>query len=165
MGIGRNRRVVVSFVCAFSGTLLSNLLSSEALERRSGIWRILRAGQFGGAMNEEAQVWPVKGSIVSNGKRYKFWEYQWAESRPSGHGRNLLLVFEDDKGLRYLGSYEFDAYPFHGRVHPEIRGKTVFFPYKDYQILGIKILKEISFENGPPAVAQVGDVGSGEFSR
>ena len=147
MGIGRNRPVAATLVCAFSIVLLSGVPSSDALERRTGIWKVLRAGQFSGAMNEEAQVWPVKGSIVSNGKRYRFWEYNWTENRQPGHGKDLLLVFEgDDNALVYLGSYTFDAYPFHGPVHPQIRGKAVFL-----------------FENGPPSEARI--PGGTEFFR
>ena len=164
MGIGKSRSAAAIFICTFSMALLSSPSPSAALERRSGIWQVLRAGQFSAAMNEEAQVWPLKGSIVSSGKRYKFWEYQWVENRPAGHGRNLLLVFEGaDKALTYLGCYEFDAYPFHGRVHPQIRGNAVFFPYKDIEIMGVKFHKEISFEDGPPPEARIR--GGGAFFR
>ena len=164
MGIGKSRSAAAIFVCAFSVVFFSTPLPSEALERSSGIWKVLRAGRFGGAMNEEAQVWPLKGSILSSGRRYKFWEYQWVENRPSGHGRNLLLVFEGaDRALTYLGCYEFDAYPFHGRVHPQIRGNVIFFPYKDIEIMGVKFHKEISFEKGPPPEAKIR--GGGAFFR
>jgi len=164
MGIGKNRSTLAIFACAFAIALLGSQRPSESLERRSGIWRVLRAGHFSGPMNEGAHVQAIKGSISAQGKRYKFWEYSW-ENKENGHGGNALLVFEGaDKALVYLGSYEFDAYPFHGRVHPEIRGTTVFFPYKDIEIMGVKIPKEISFANGPPAASNVGEVYS-EFSR
>ena len=115
-------------------------------------------------MDEEAHAKPVKGFILANGKRYRFWEYNWTQNRTPGHGRDLLLVFEgDDSALTYLGSYTFDAYPFHGPVHPQIRGKAVFFPYKDIEIIGAKPHKEISFENGPPSEARI--PGGTEFFR
>ena len=162
MGIGKNRSTIVA--CAFA-ILSCCQQPSDARERNTGIWRTLRAGQFSGAMNEEAQVQPVKGFIIANDKRYQFWEYSWTQTRQPGHGRDLLLVFEGGEGaLIFLGSYAFDSHPFHGRVHPQVRGKVVFFSYKDIEILGVKIPKEISFENGPPATSNVGEVYS-EFSR
>src|SRR5258706_15649499 len=165
MGIGRSNRTIGAFIGVVA-VLLLGAQAGGAFERKSGIWKVLRAGHFGGLMNDEAHVLPIKGFIVAKGKRYKFWEYEWVENRPSGHGRNLLLVFEqNNRGLSYLGSYEFDAYPFHGRIHPEVRGKKVFFPYKDVEIMGVKFRKEISFQNGPPLMAPVGDVVSGGFSR
>jgi hypothetical protein len=165
MGTGRSRSAAATFASVLAIALLCGQQPSEGLEHHSGIWRVLRAGHFSGPMNEGSHVQAIKGSISAQGKRYKFWEYSW-ESKENSHGGNALLVFEGaDKALSYLGSYQFDAYPFHGRVHPEIRGKTVFFPYKDYEILGIKIPKEISFENGPPAKARVGDESGGEFVR
>jgi hypothetical protein len=115
-------------------------------------------------MDDGAHVWPIKGAIVVKSKRYRFWEYEWT-NKETRHGGNLLLVFEGaDKALTYIGSYEFDAYPFHGRVHPLIRGDMVFFPYKDIEIMGVKIPKEISFVNGPPTASNVGEMYS-EFSR
>jgi hypothetical protein len=165
MGIGRNNSIAGALGLIMTAALLA-ASPIWAMERHSGIWRILHAGHFRGPMNEEAHVRPIKGSIVAKGKRYKFWEYSWSENRPSGHGRTLLLVFaQTGKALSYLGCYEFEGHDFHGMVHPEIRGKVVFFPYKDYEILGTKVPKEISFENGPPAVARVGDAEGGEFSR
>ena len=156
MEIGRNRSAAMTFASALSIAFLFSVLSSNALERRSGIWKVLRAGQFSGAMNEEAHVQPVKGFILANGKRYRFWEYNWTQHRTPGHGRDLLLVFEgDDDALVYLGSYSFDAYPFHGPVHPQIRGNAVFFPYKDIEIIGAKPYKEISFANGLPPEARI----------
>ena len=164
MGIGRNRSAKANFACALAIVFLSGVSLSEALERRSGIWKVLRTGQFSGAMNEEARVWPLKGAITAHGKRYRFWEYNWTENRPSGHGKDLLLVFEDTgKSLSYLGSYTFDAYPFHGPVHPQIKGKVIFFPYKDIEIMGVKFNKEVSFENGPPPEARIR--GGSEFFR
>jgi len=144
--------------------------ASGAKERHSGIWQVLRAGHFSGAMNEDAHVRSIAGSIAVNGKRYSFMEFSWEETPKnmtgsSPHGQNRLLVFGGaDKALTYLGSYTFDAHPFHGRVRPEIRGETVFFPYKDIEIMGVKIPKEISFANGPPAASNVGEVYS-EFYR
>jgi hypothetical protein len=122
--------------------------ASEALERRSGIWRVLRAGHFSGLMNEGAHVLPIKGTITAHGKRYRFWEYTWENGQ---HGGSGLLVFgQTGSGLSYLGRYRVDLDDFHGPVHPEIRGKTVFFPYRDIEIMGVKNGFAMSFENGPP---------------
>jgi hypothetical protein len=165
MGIGKSKKAIGAFIGVVAVVLLGTQ-AGGAFERKSGIWQVMRAGHFSGPMNEEADVRPIKGSIVAKGKRYKFWEYYWEEKRPSGHGRTLLLVFERaDKALSYLGCYEFEGSDFHGIIHPEIRGQTVFFPYKDIEIMGVKFNKEISFENGPPPLARVGDGDSGEFLR
>jgi hypothetical protein len=73
------------------------------------------------------------------------------------HGQSRLLVF-DQKGetLSYLGSYIYFGSDFRGDVHPEVRGKTVFFPYHEIEILGTKQAVEVSFENGPPPSALEG---------
>jgi len=170
MGTGKNRLAAVCFVGALVAMLWLDTEASGAKERHSGIWQVLRAGHFSGAMNEDAHVRSIAGSIAVNGKRYSFMEFSWEETPKnmtgsSPHGQNRLLVFGGaDKALTYLGSYTFDAHPFHGRVRPEIRGETVFFPYKDIEIMGVKIPKEISFANGPPAASNVGEVYS-EFYR
>ena len=60
-------------------------------------------------------------------------------------------MFEQaDSGLSYLGSYEMALDDFRGPVHPVTRGKTVFFPFHDIEILGDKNSWAMSFENGPP---------------
>jgi len=158
MGIGRSKRVVSTFIVVIA-VLVLGAQPGGAFERKSGIWKVLRAGHFGRAMNDEARAWPIKGSIVAKGRRYKFWQYEWEEKRPAGHGATLLLVFEEThKGLSYLGSYEFDGISFKGPVHPEIRGKTVYFPYPVYEILGFGGPETASFENGPPAELFPGSV-------
>ena len=169
MGTGKNRSAAPFFVGALVMVLWLDIGASGAKERHSGIWRVLRAGHFSGALNEDAHVEPIVGSIAVKGMRYSFMEFSWEETQKnmigsSPHGQNRLLVFEGaDKALTYLGSYTFDAYPFHGRVHPEIRGKVVFFPYKDIAIMGAKFHKELSFENGPPPAANIR--GGGAFFR
>ena len=155
MGIGKSKTAV--FVCAIA-ILSCGSLSSGALERNTGIWRVLRAGHFSGPMNEGAHVRAIKGSIGAQGKQYRFWEYSW-ENKETGHGGNALLVFEQTKaGLSYLGSYEVAGDDFRGPVHPEIRGKTVFYPYHDIEIMGVKQSVAISFENGPPPTTVPGGV-------
>jgi hypothetical protein len=110
----------------------------------------LRAGHFSGAMTDGANVRPIKGVIVANGKRYRFWEYSWL-NKETRHGRKALLVFEQARGgLSYLGSYECECDDFRGPVHPVIRGKSVFFPYHDIEIMGVKQSFSVSFEKGPP---------------
>jgi len=109
-------------------------------------------------MNDGAHVRAIKGSIDSQGKQYKFWEYEW-ENKKTGHGGNALLVFEQTRnGLSYMGSYEVAGDDFRGPVHPEIRGKTVFYPYHDIEIMGVKQSMAISFENGPPPTTVPGGV-------
>jgi len=158
MGIGKNKQIAA----AFAGMIVAVQFcapATQAYERTSGLWKVLRAGHFSHPMNDEANVQPVKGSITSEGRRYKFWEYYWAEKRPAGHGRALLLVFlQRDAALSYLGCYEFEGGDFRGPVHPEIRGKTVFFPYHDIEVMGVKQSYAISFENGPPPEAMPGSV-------
>jgi len=163
MGTGSSKRIGVA-----CGALLAGLLSgdhmAQGLERTTGIWKVLRAGRFSGMMNEDAHVRSVKGSISANGKRYKFMEYSWQESPKNmtgstPHAQSRLLVFEQSgSGLSYLGSYDFGGDDFKGPVHPKIRGKTLFFPYHDYEILGVKESYGISFENGPPLVPHPGSV-------
>jgi hypothetical protein len=163
MGIGKNSLAISVFFSAVAAVLLFAAPSSQARERNSGIWRVLREGHFSGPMNEKAQVRPIKGSITAQGKRYRFWEYYWKNGE---HGGSGLLVFEQaGSKLSYLGGYHIDLSDFHGPVHPEIRGKVVFFPYKDIEAMGVKIPKELSFENGPPAQAHVGGWAGGEFSK
>jgi hypothetical protein len=155
---GNNNRIAAAL---FGAIALSPIGTPDVQshERRSGIWQVLRAGHFSGPMNEEASVRPIKGTIAVNGTHYTFWEYDWVERRPAGHGRTLLLVFEKNgAGLSYLGSYEHEGGDFRGPVHPEIRGKTVFFPYHDIEVMGVKQSFAISFENGPPPEAVPGSV-------
>jgi hypothetical protein len=132
-------------------------VAAQGLERTTGVWKVLRDGHFSGPMNEDAHVRPVKGSISANGKRYTFMEYSWQESPKNmtgstPHAQSRLLVFEQSgSGLSYLGSYDLGD-DFKGPVHPVIRGKMLFFPYHDLEILGDKNSYGISFENGPPLV-------------
>jgi hypothetical protein len=150
MGIGSSKGIAATFGGLIAVSLFG-IHATQGFERTSGIWKVLRSGHFSGAMDEEGHVRPIKGSITAQGKRYKFWEYNWVEKRPGGHGADSLLVFEQgDKGLSYLGRYPFYGSDFRGDVHPEVRGKKVLFPYHDIEILGIKQAAEISFENGPP---------------
>jgi len=138
--------------------VLSGNHSAQGLERTTGIWKVLRDGHFSGPMNEGAHVRPIKGFIAANGKRYRFWEYSWL-NKESGHGGTALLVFEQAaSGLAYLGSYDILLDDFRGPVHPVIRGKTVFFPFHDVEILGDKNSWAMSFENGPPSEAVPGGV-------
>ena len=151
MGIGRNNRIAGTFIGLIAVSLFG-ARESWSFERTSGIWKVLRAGHFSRPMNDEARAWPIKGSIVAKGKRYKFWRYEWEEKRTAGHGATLLLVFEKtNNGLSYLGHYEFEGISFKGPVHPEIRGKTIFFPYPRMEFFGSGAPVVSSFENGPPA--------------
>lgn len=146
MGIGSNR------ICkALVATLVAAGMSgASALERNTGIWRLLRAAHFPGPMDEWAHARPVEGTILANGKRYSFWEYE-AINKENHHGRSGLLVFEGaGRRLSYLGMYNVALDDFRGPVHPVIRGTSVFFPYHTYEILGTKQAFSISFENGPP---------------
>ena len=155
MGIGSSKEIAV----ALGGLIAASVLAAPAaqgLERTTGIWKVLREGQFSGMMNEDAHVKPIKGTISVDGKRYKFMEYYWQETPKNmtgstPHARSSVLLFEQyGSGLSYLGAYDFFGGDFKGPVHPEIRGKTLFFPYHDYEILGTKEAYGISFENGPP---------------
>jgi hypothetical protein len=95
-------------------------------------------------------VSPIKGAIAANGTRYRFWEFRF-DSKYSGRSTAALLVFEQRAGeLSYLGSYQTSLEDFGGLVHPVIRGKTVFFPYREIQVMGVKNAFAISFEHGPP---------------
>lgn len=155
MEIGKSKSAAV--VCAVA-ILWCSQQFCEALERNTGIWRTLRSGGFSGPMNEGAHVRAIKGSIDAQGKQYKFWEYEWV-NKENGHGGNALLVFEQaGSKLSYLGSYEVDGSDFRGPVHPVIRGKTVFYPYHDIEIMGVKQSVTISFENGPPTTTVPGGV-------
>jgi len=163
MGIGKNR-ATVCFVGALVVTLWLGTETSGAKERDSGIWQVLRAGHFSGAMNEDAHVRPIAGSIVVKGARYSFMEFYWEETPKNmtgsfPHGQYRLLVFEQtSSGLSYLGSYVVAGDDFRGPVHPVIRGKTVFYPYHDIEIMGVKQSMTISFENGPPPTSSPGGV-------
>jgi hypothetical protein len=149
MGIGKSNQIAGALIGAVAMLLLC-AQAGEAFERKSGIWKVLRAGHFSGPMNEGAHVRPVKGAIAANGTRYKFWEYSWL-NKETGHGGTGLLVFElGAHGLSYLGSYDVALDDFRGPVHPEVRGKTLFFPFRDIEILGDKRSFAISFEHGPP---------------
>jgi hypothetical protein len=164
MGIGKSSLVAFVFGAACGAMLLTDASSSWAGEHRSGIWRILRAGHFSGAMDEDAKLSPVAGSILAKGKTYRFMEFAWNESLKNAagaepHSQHRLLVFEQRRGnLVYLGSYVID-----GDKYPQIRGMEVFFPYKDIEVLGVKVRKEISFEDGPPPSAYGGWGGSELF--
>lgn len=161
MGIGSSKAIAVAFVGVFAGFLVG-ASAAQGYERTTGIWKVLRAGQFSGSMNEDAHVRSVKGSISAKGKRYRFMEYSWLESPKNmtgstPHAQSRLLVFEQSRGgLSYLGSYDFEGDDFKGPVHPVIRGKTLFFPYHDIEIMGVKRAYGISFENGPPLEAVPG---------
>ena len=163
MGIGRSKGTAVAFVGLIAASVFA-APAAQGFERTTGIWKALREGQFGGPMNEDAHVRPVAGSISANGKRYKFMEYSWLETPKNmtgstPHAQSRLLVFEQGgNGLSYLGSYDFAGDDFKGPVHPVIRGKMLFFPYHDYEILGVKESYGISFENGPPLVPHPGSV-------
>src|SRR6185312_5336948 len=158
MGIGSNKtgRTLTAAVVVAG----LSFVSATALERHDGIWRLLRAAHFPGPMDEWAHARPVKGAILAGGKRYSFWEYD-AINKESHHGRSGLLVFEGaGSSLSYAGMYNVALDDFRGPVHPEIRGKSVFFPYHDYEILGKKQAFSVSFENGPPA-----NIGTIELQR
>jgi hypothetical protein len=134
-------------------------VTASAIERHSGIWKVMRDGGFGRMMNEDAHVIPI-GDMTVGSKQYHFEHYEWLESKrnmtPGGfpHGATLLLVFERaKKGLIYLGSYEN---PEGGR--PRIKGRSLIFPYKDIEILGWKMGKTVTFdEKGPPARIRLRD--------
>jgi hypothetical protein len=168
MGIGSNKGIAVAFIGLIATSVLA-APAAQGLERTTGIWKVLREGQFSGMMNEDAHLRPVKGVISAQGKRYKFMEYSWLETPKNmtgstPHAQSRVLVFEQSGGgLSYLGSYGFFGGDFKGPVHPEIRGKTLFFPYHDYEILGVKESYGISFENGPPLEPHPG--GAGSFGR
>src|SRR5262245_66688461 len=95
MGIGRSKGVAVTFVGVLAISLVGG---AQGLERTTGIWKILRDGQFSGAMDEDAHVTPVAGSIAAKGKTYRFMEFAWEESRKNAAGTEThapcgLLVF------------------------------------------------------------------------
>lgn len=121
-------------------------------DRSSGIWKTLRDGGFNGPMNEDAHIWPI-GDMRVGSRLYRFLHYEWLESErnmtPGGfpHGHSDLLVLEKTThGLVYLGHYRTAG----GK--PRIKGYALVFPYKDYEILGWKRSKTITFdENGPPS--------------
>ena len=109
----------------------------------------MRAGHFSGPMRRHASVLPIKGDIAANGTHYRFWEYRY-DSVHSGGSAAALLVFEKGPhGLSYLGCYRMDLDDFRGLVHPEIRGKSIVFPFHNYEILGVKQAFSVSFEHGP----------------
>jgi len=157
MGIGSSKAITVAFAGALA-VLLGGASAAQGPDYKTGIWKVMRAGHFGGPMSNGAHVRPVKGFLAANGTRYRFWEYRWVN--PETHReRDELLVFEQtSRGLSYLGSYETDWEDFKGPVHPAIRGKTLFFPYHDIEILGDKRAFAISFENGPPPELVPGSV-------
>ena len=149
MGTGSNKGIVIAFIGAFAVSPVG-AYAAQGSDYKTGIWKVLRAGHFGGQMSKGAHVRPVKGVLAANGTRYRFWEYSWVNPE-TNHGRQKLLVFEQTRrGLSYLGSYEASWDDFKGPVHPVIRGKTLFFPYHDLEILGDKNAFAMSFENGPP---------------
>jgi hypothetical protein len=156
MGIGSNRQVPLIVAGAFLTTMAFAAPSAQSIDYNSGIWRVLRAGHFSGPMRRNARgyahVLPIKGEIVANGLHYRFWEYGY-DSKYSGQSAGALLVFEEGAhGLSYLGCYRMEPLEdFKGPVHPVIRGKSVFFPFHTYEILGDKHSFAVSFEDGPPA--------------
>jgi hypothetical protein len=162
MGIGKSKEIAAAFAAALAVSLVC-ATAAQALDYKTGIWKVMRAGHFSGPMSQGAHVRPVKGSLAANGTRYRFWEYSWLNPE-THHGRELLLVFEQaGSGLSYLGYYETDWEDFKGAVHPVIRGKTLFFPYHDIEILGDKRAFATSFENGPPPELIPGSVS--KFNR
>lgn len=160
MGIGSNKWVSL-IAGAFLAAPALTASPVEAADYNSGIWRVLRAGHFSGPMRRHAHVLPIKGEITANGAHYRFWEYGY-DSIHSGQSHSALLVFEKGAhGLSYLGCYRMDPLEdFKGPVHPVIRGRSVFFPFHEYEILGVKQAFSISFEDGPPPT-----VGILEFQR
>jgi hypothetical protein len=153
MGIGSNR----AGAALFTALLLTALSFAEAsaLERNTGIWKLMREGGFQAPMNEDAHVWPL-GNIDVGRRHYWLVDYEWLETKKnmrgsSPHGRTGLLVFERArKGLIYLGGYDTP-----GGGRPHIEGRTVVFPYRDYEIHGVMVpSKTIVFdEKGPPPKA------------
>jgi len=154
MATGRNRKspaLIAALLLCLAG-------AAQGEGHNSGIWKVMRAGGFSGPMDGRGHVRPIRGEIAAKGMRYKFWEYSWL-NKETGHGGNALLVFDrTGKSLSYLGYYEYEGDDFRGPVHPQIRGTTVFFPYHDIEILGVKLSMSISFENGPPPEAVPGSV-------
>lgn len=148
MGIGRSKLIVAGALLAVMSFAAQ---PAQAVDHNSGIWRVLRAGHFSDHTGRRASVLPIKGEIVANGRHYKFWEYEYVSLHSTG-SHSALLVFEKGaKGLSYLGYYRMDPWEdFKGPVHPVIRGKSVYFPFHTYEILGIKQGFSISFEKGPP---------------
>ena len=147
--IGSSKRIAIAVVGGLAVSVFG-VVAAQGLERTTGIWKVLRDGHFSGPMNEGAHVRPIKGFIAAKDKKYRFWEYSWV-NKDSGHGGTGLLVFEQaGSGLTYLGAYDISLDDFKGPVHPVIRGKTVFFPFHDVEILGDKNAWAMSFENGPP---------------
>jgi hypothetical protein len=151
MGIGSSKGVAAAFVGLLAVSVFGSA-AAQGLERTTGIWKVLREGGFDGPMNEDAHIWPI-GNMDVGAYHYRFMHYEWLESKqnmvPGGfpHGHSDLLVFDrTKKGLVYLGVYRTAG----GR--PRIKGHTLVFPYKDYEILGWKRSKTITFdEKGPPA--------------
>lgn len=115
-------------------------------------------------MDEDAYVRRVTGVIAAKGKRFRLMEFRWEQSKKNTvgfpHAQYRLLVFEERKdGLSYLGSYQVQ-----GGKRPQIRGQKIFYPFKDIEVMGVKVSKEISFENGPPLDATIGWA-TGSFYR
>jgi len=156
LGIGSGKLKQAVFAIGLAAVPCLAAQSGNGLEHQSGIWRVLRAGHFSGPMRGNARVLPIKGAIAANGTHYRFWEYRF-DSKYSGQSGTALLVFERGAhGLSYLGCYRLNLYDFRGPVHPEVRGMTVFFPFREVEILGDKPAFAISFEKGPPPEAAPG---------
>ena len=132
MGTGSSNRIAFAFGVLLAGSL-SGEHAAQGYERTTGIWKVLRAGNFSGAMDEDAHVTPMPGSITTKGKTYRFMEFAWEESRKNAagtepHTQYRLLVFEQNGGvLSYLGSYLYSPSDFLGDVHPKVRGKRSCF--------------------------------------
>jgi hypothetical protein len=118
--------------------LTAGLLSApgSGREHKAGIWKVLRDGDFSGAMNEDAHVSPF-GDMDVGGHHYRLMFFEWAESPRNmkgsfPHGQSRLLVFETrKKKLVYVGSYiYFDDDYQRSDARPHIEGNVVVFPYK-----------------------------------
>src|SRR5438552_3978748 len=92
MGIGSNKAIAVAFVGALGVSPIGASAARDG-DYKTGIWKVLRAGHFGGQMSKGAHVRPVTGILAANGTHYKFWEYSWVNPE-THHGREELLVFE-----------------------------------------------------------------------
>src|SRR5437763_261500 len=108
------------------------LAPASAREQTTGIWKVLRDGDFSGAKNEDAHVRPL-GDMEVGGRRYRLMLFRWSETPRNmqgsfPHGQSRLLVFEKrEKAITYLGSYVY--HPPGGS--PRIEGNAVIFPYKE----------------------------------
>jgi hypothetical protein len=102
MRIGRNNSIAGTLGLILAATLLA-ASPIWAMERYSGIWKVLRAGHFSGPINEGAHVQPIKGSIVARDKRYRLWKYSWLNKRQAMAEMRCWYLSRPVAGFLILG--------------------------------------------------------------